>query len=119
MHESAAASASPDDPTSNSTPDRPAAASRPRFEAYRAKVAKRQLPASGGHAADDGRVPRARARSTKELIWEFVRLLGPYRWQMFWVLATATLATLIGLLPPAGTKFVIDYGLSGKQLPAP
>jgi ATP-binding cassette subfamily B protein/subfamily B ATP-binding cassette protein MsbA len=117
MHETPAASASPDVPNSISTSDRPAAGSRPRFEAYRAKVAKRQLPPTGGHSADDGRVPRARARSTKELVWEFVRLLGPYRWQMTWVLATATLATLIGLLPPAGTKFVIDYGLSGKQLP--
>ena len=30
-----------------------------------------------------------------------------------------TVATLIGLLPPAGTKFIIDYGLSGKPLPEP
>ena len=29
------------------------------------------------------------------------------------------LATLIGLLPPAGTKFIIDYGLRHKPLPAP
>ena len=30
---------------------------------------------------------------------------------------SATAATLIGLLPPAGTKFIIDYGLSHKTVP--
>jgi ATP-binding cassette subfamily B protein/subfamily B ATP-binding cassette protein MsbA len=38
---------------------------------------------------------------------------------LFWILASATAATLIGLLPPAGTKFIIDYGLTGKRLPQP
>ena len=52
-------------------------------------------------------------------MWEFLRLLRPFRRQLFWILASATAATLIGLLPPAGTKFIIDYGLSGKSLPQP
>ena len=38
--------------------------------------------------------------------------------QIFWILVSVTASTLIGLLPPAGTKFVIDYGLSGKEPPA-
>ncbi|MFM7833949.1 MAG: ABC transporter ATP-binding protein, partial [Planctomycetaceae bacterium] len=33
-------------------------------------------------------------------------------------LVTVTISTLLGLLPPAGTKFVIDYALSGRPLPA-
>jgi ATP-binding cassette, subfamily B, bacterial len=93
--------------------------SRPRFEQYREKVRRREISHGGPHSADDSQKPRARARSAGQLVWEFYRLLGPYRWQMFWVLATATVATLIGLIPPAGTKFVIDYGLGGKRLPEP
>jgi ABC-type multidrug transport system fused ATPase/permease subunit len=44
-------------------------------------------------------------------------LLAPFRRQVFWILVSVTVATLIGLLPPAGTKFIVDYGLSGKALP--
>ena len=50
---------------------------------------------------------------------QFVRLLRPFRRQVFWILGSVTLATLIGLLPPAGTKFVVDYGLGSKHLPEP
>ena len=57
-------------------------------------------------------------RSATQLAWHFFRLLIPYRYQTFWILASASAATLIGLLPPAGTKFIIDYGLSRKPLPA-
>ena len=32
-------------------------------------------------------------------------------------LATLTVATLLALIPPAATKFVIDYVLGGKPLP--
>jgi ATP-binding cassette subfamily B protein/subfamily B ATP-binding cassette protein MsbA len=60
-----------------------------------------------------------RVRTARQLVWQFLRLLRPYRRQVFWVLASATVATLIGLLPPAGTKFIIDYGLSGQALPQP
>ncbi|HEX6960311.1 MAG TPA: ABC transporter ATP-binding protein [Lacipirellula sp.] len=91
-------------------------ASRPRFEQYREKVRRRALPPGGYHSGDD-RPPRTRARSARELVWQFLRLLGPYRWQMAWVLASATIATLIGLIPPAGTKFVVDYGLGGVPVP--
>ena len=32
-------------------------------------------------------------------------------------LATLTLATILALIPPAATKFVVDYVLGGKPLP--
>ena len=32
-------------------------------------------------------------------------------------MVSVTVATLIGLVPPAGTKFIIDYGLSHKPVP--
>src|SRR5262249_53514002 len=54
-----------------------------------------------------------------ELVWRFFQLLSPYRCQIFWILVSLTAATLIGLIPPAGTKFIIDYGLNGRSLPDP
>ncbi len=41
----------------------------------------------------------------------------PYRRQLIFALLTVTASTVLGLLPPAGTKFVIDYALDGKPLP--
>ncbi len=91
--------------------------SRSRFDLYREKLKNRELPSGGAHSSGDSRETRSRVRSAKQLVLQFVRLLGPFRWQVFWILASVTIATLIGLLPPAGTKFVVDYGLSGKHLP--
>ncbi len=94
-------------------------ASRWRFELYRRKVRRKELPGGSIHASGEARSAKDRVRSDRQLAWRFCRLLIPFRWQVFWILASATAATLIGLLPPAGTKFVIDYGLSGKPLPRP
>ena len=58
-----------------------------------------------------------RVRSSARLAWQFLRLLIPFRWQTIWIMVSVTAATLIGLLPPAGTKFIIDYGLSHKPVP--
>lgn len=93
--------------------------SRLRFAAYREKVRRKQLAKGSIEATGDARRPQDRVRSARQLVWQFLELLAPYRWQMFWILLSATVATLVGLLPPAGTKFVIDYGLSGKPLPEP
>lgn len=93
--------------------------SRLRFAAYREKVRRKQLAKGSIEATGDARRPQDRVRSARQLVWQFLGLLAPYRWQMFWILLSATVATLVGLLPPAGTKFVIDYGLSGKPLPEP
>ena len=41
----------------------------------------------------------------------------PYRRQVIFALLTVTASTVLGLLPPAGTKFVIDFALDGKPLP--
>jgi ATP-binding cassette, subfamily B, bacterial len=105
-------------------PDSPSAAtsstSRSRFDHYRELVRDGSLPLTGGaHGERDSGSSRPRARTARQLVWAFLRLLRPYRSQVFWILASATIATLIGLLPPAGTKFIIDYGLSDKTLPEP
>jgi ATP-binding cassette subfamily B protein/subfamily B ATP-binding cassette protein MsbA len=94
--------------------------SRSRFDRYRELVRDGSLPLTGGsHGDRDSGPPRPRARTARQLVWDFLRLLRPYRSQVIWILASATVATLIGLLPPAGTKFIIDYGLSDKPLPEP
>jgi ATP-binding cassette subfamily B protein/subfamily B ATP-binding cassette protein MsbA len=100
--------------------DGPPRTSRSRFSRYRNQVRKRELPTGGGfHGNGDSRPQRPRSRSATQLVWDFLRLLRPFRKQVIWILAAATVATLIGLLPPAGTKFIIDYALSGRELPPP
>src|SRR5581483_10515998 len=104
---------------SRTTNDRPPNSSRLRFEQYRQKVKQQELPPGGIHSSGDSRSAKDRVRSATQLVRHFLRLLIPYRFQTFWILASATAATLIGLLPPAGTKFIIDYGLSHQPLPEP
>lgn len=91
--------------------------SRSRFELYRQRLKNRELSHGGAHSSGESRDAKIRARSAKQLVLQFVHLLRPFRRQVFWILASVTVATLIGLLPPAGTKFVVDYGLSGQHLP--
>lgn len=97
----------------------PDASSRQRFRHYRQKVRTRQLPRGSVHSVGEARRPADRARSATELVVEFLKLLRPYRWQLFWILASVSVSTLLGLLPPAGTKFIVDYVLTGLPLPAP
>lgn len=94
----------------------PAVASRQRFEIYRQKLRRKELPAGSFHGGDDHR-SRHRARSSRQLVWQFLQLLSPFRGAVTAILVSVTISTLLGLLPPAGTKFVIDYGLSGKPVP--
>ncbi|MEI8016775.1 MAG: ABC transporter ATP-binding protein [Schlesneria sp.] len=90
--------------------------SRSRFERYREQVKRRQLPQGGIHSSGDVRSSKDRVRSAGQLVWQFFRLLYPFRWQISWILVSVTISTLLGLLPPAGTKFIIDYGLNGKKI---
>lgn len=91
--------------------------SRSRFELFRQQVKRKELPKGSIHSNSDARSPKDRVRSAGQLVWQFLGLLAPFRRQIIWILISVTVATLIGLLPPAGTKFVIDYGLTGKSLP--
>lgn len=95
----------------------PPTASRPRFELYREKVRRKELPAGSIHGNAEYRAAKDRVRSARDLVWKFLHVLSPFRTKFIWILLSVTAATLIGLLPPAGTKFIVDYGLSGKQLP--
>jgi ATP-binding cassette, subfamily B, bacterial len=100
-------------PTSSSQPT----SSRSRFQRYREKIRRKGLPTGGMSTSGDSGDAKRRVRSAKQLVRQFFQLIVPLRRQVFWILASTTIATLIGLLPPAGTKFVVDYGLSHKPLP--
>lgn len=89
-----------------------------RFQAYRQQVRLRQLPGGSVHSKSETRAAKDRVRSSWQLVREFGRLLRPYRGPLSLSLATVTVSTLLGLIPPAGTKFVVDYALGGKPLPA-
>ena len=93
--------------------------SRRRFAEYRQKVRRKELPDGNFHSTRDSRPVKERVRPAGELVRQFLKLLSPFRWQVFWILLSLTVATLIGLVPPAGTKFVVDYGLNGRPLPEP
>lgn len=98
---------------------RPTSGSRQRFTVYRNKVRRKQLPKGSIHSTGDTRAAKDRVRSSWQLVWQFFRLLGPYRRQVTFSLLTVTASAVLGLLPPAGTMFVIDFALGGKKLPDP
>jgi ATP-binding cassette subfamily B protein/subfamily B ATP-binding cassette protein MsbA len=91
--------------------------SRQRFEQYRLKVKEKLLPKGSIHSTGDTRAAKDRVRSSWQLVREFFKLLHPYRWQISLTLLSVTLSTALGLLPPAGTKFIVDYVLNGVPLP--
>src|SRR6266852_2980010 len=120
MHTNSAASGSiPLDASTAATgpPDNEPSGSRSQFESYRLQVRQKQLPKGSIHSSGEARSPKDRVRSAKELVWQFLLLLAPFRRQIIWILVSLTAATLIGLAPPAGTKFIVDYGLSARPLP--
>ena len=91
--------------------------SRQRFEEYRRKVREKLLPKGGVHSTGDARAAKDRVRSSWQLAGQFFRLLHPYRGPISLALLSVTISTVLGLLPPAGTKFVVDYALGGVPLP--
>lgn len=91
--------------------------SRQRFDAYRKKVRQKLLPKGSIHSTGDSRAAKDRVRSSWQLVLRFLGLLVPYRRQVIFAMLTVTASTILGLLPPAGTKFVIDFALDGKPLP--
>lgn len=109
-------------PADDSSTPRPAGSLGPRasgrrFDDYRESVKEKKLPQGGFHSSTEPRAAKDRVRSASRLIREFFGLLVPFRGAIIAILASLTVATLVGLLPPAGTKFVLDYGLTGKRLP--
>jgi len=84
--------------------------SRRQFEEYKAEFRQAHTPAQQRQAA-------SRDRSSWELVRSFLDLLRNHRASMLLSLFTLTIATLLALIPPAATKFVVDYVLDQKPMP--
>lgn len=85
--------------------------SRRQFDEYRDELFQPHKPDRPGQ-------PPRRDRSARELMASFRVLLRPYFGPVVFSLATLTVATVLGLLPPAATKFVVDSVLGSQPLPA-
>jgi len=88
--------------------------SRKRFDQYKAAFHARSHRPGGQHARGDA---QQRDRSALELIRNFLKLVRGHRGSVAFSLTTLTVATLLALVPPAATKFVVDNVLGGKPLP--
>ena len=95
-------------------------ASSRRFAAYRRKVDARRSKSRNERTTvtRTGSVRSLkRTRSAGILLKTFFGLLGRRRGPVIFSLATLTLATVLGLLPPAATKIAIDYAFTRTPLP--
>ena len=82
------------------------ASSRARFDDYRLQAQSGELPRGSVHSSTPARGRKDRVRPAKELILRFFGLLSPFRRQIVTILSSLTVATLLALIPPAGTKFL-------------
>ncbi|MBM4109867.1 MAG: ABC transporter ATP-binding protein [Phycisphaerae bacterium] len=93
--------------------------SRRRYQDYRAALRERfaRLRRDGSVVSKHGTERSLhRSRGFGALLWEFLRLLGPNRRALALALGTLTVSTLLGLVPPAATKFAIDNVFGGAPL---
>lgn len=72
---------------------------------------------SKGRANPDALSHHQRERRTAELLLHFWQLLRPFRTQVAWILALLTVGTVLSLILPASTKFLVDFVLTEKRLP--
>ena len=91
--------------------------SRVRFDDYRKRIKSGSRPGDVSHSSVSKRSRSERIRTGPELVQRFLGLLRPFRWQISWILFSLTVATLLALIPPAATKFVVDYVLTAQPLP--
>jgi len=100
----------------------PQPTSRQRYAEYRTEIADRSRGegrAGDAKATSDKAGKRSRQRSFWQLLLEFWQLLAGHRPKVLLALSTLTVATLLGLIPPAGTKLAIDHVLTEPPLPLP
>ena len=90
--------------------------SRKRFAAYRAEFHSRGHQPGYHHGSRDNKTQRE--RSAFELIRQFFALSRGHWSSLALALGTLTVATVLALLPPAATKFIVDNVLGDQPLPA-
>lgn len=92
------------------------ASSRQRYQDYLREL-KHQKSDDAAKPSGAPTLGRQRShRSAWQLIREFWGLLGKRRHAILFALSCVTIATLLGLIPPAATKFVIDYVIGDHAL---
>ena len=94
--------------------------SKQRFEDYKRTLKRRTKNTdeqSDPNQNDSLQKKHSRMRSSWELVRKFLGLMEKQRAAVMFALATVTVSTLLGLLPPAATKFIIDYVLGDEPLP--
>jgi len=96
----------------------PNSSSRQRYQDYLKELAQRRQAAADKHGGDSSDSKR-RQRTFWQLLTLFWQQLAGHRGQVIFALATLTVSTLLGLLPPAGTKLAIDYVLTEPPRPMP
>ncbi|MHC4946857.1 MAG: ABC transporter ATP-binding protein, partial [Planctomycetota bacterium] len=107
--------------SSNGTPSAQPRSSRARFAEYRDDLRAHRTEGSRRSAeahSRDKREAGERQRSFLALFFAFFRLLGGQRRVVFGALVLLTMATVLGLIPPYGTKIVFDNVLDTNPLPA-
>lgn len=90
--------------------------SRKQFEQYRQDFRTADHQPMDRHGREIN--AKSRERSALSLIREFFQLLSYHRLSLVLSLVTLTLGTVLSLIPPAATKFVVDNVLGDKPLPA-
>ena len=96
--------------------------SRKSFEEYRETVAQRRKTNSNGDGQDSKDEQKDKSERTRgfwQLLKAFWGQLVGHRGKILFALSTLTISTLLGLIPPAGTKFAIDYVLTVPPKPMP
>ncbi len=97
----------------------PARSSKQRYRAYLAEIAARNLHQNQENAKEANPKKASRQRTSWQLVRQFWRQLGVHKPKVIFALATLTVSTLLGLVPPAGTKLAIDYVLTEPPKPMP
>ena len=95
--------------------------SNQQFRQYKEELRRRNQPQEKDSEVLElaSRLPsqRRRLRSSGNLILRFLQLLKGQRLPVAFALFTLTISTLLSLIPPAATKFIIDYVLTDHPLP--
>lgn len=97
--------------------------SRQRFRDYQQELAERRRlgqPPGRHHSDQPDQMSAAPShRSFWTLLAKFWKELGEHRHRVVLALVTLTISTLLGLMPPAGTKLAIDYVLTEPRQELP
>jgi ATP-binding cassette, subfamily B, bacterial len=97
--------------------------SRQRFIEYQQELAARSRagmrPVSVHGDSPEEQGAAARHRNFWELLGRFWQELGDHQGKVLLALASLTVSTLLGLIPPVGTKLAIDYVLTVPPLELP